>query len=72
MIAAEGVAVMAEMMMKLLDYAVSRRTDTEKWLVKYRTSWLKKNKESELREIETMFRILEAAILQGKVLCITK
>ena len=66
LIAAEGVALMAEMMMKLRGYAVSRQIVTESWLARYRAAWLKKNKESELAEIEKMFRLLEEAVTQGK------
>ena len=68
MIAAEGIAIMAELMMKLYGYGVSRLTDTEKWLKKYRNNWLIQNKESELYEIEKMFHLVEDAIAQGKVL----
>lgn len=68
MIAAEGVAVMAEMMMKLYGYEVSRITDTESWLKKYRSNWLIKNKESELSKIEKMFSFVEDGIAQGFVL----
>ena len=68
MIAAEGVAVMAEVMMKLYGYEVSRITDTESWLKKYRSNWLIKNKESELSEIEKMFSFVEDGIAQGFLL----
>ncbi len=68
MLAAEGVAVMAELMLLLRGCSISRLTDTERWLKKYRTSWLKKNKESELREIEKMFCLLENSISLGKTL----
>jgi hypothetical protein len=50
---------MAELSMKLRGYAVTRQTDTEQWLGRYRTSWLEKNKESELSSIEKMFRFLD-------------
>ena len=68
LIAVQGVAVMAELMMKLRGYAVERLTDTEAWLMQYRASWLKKNKESELAEIEKMFRLLEESVVQGQTL----
>ena len=68
-IAVQGVAVMAELMLLLRGYAVTRVTDTETWLAQYRAAWLKKNKESELAEIEKMFRLLEEAVIQGKNLC---
>ena len=68
LLAAEGVAVMAELMLLLRGYAVERVTNTEVWLAKYRANWLKKSKESELMEIEKMFRLLEKAIEEGKTL----
>ena len=68
LVAVQGVAVMAELMMKLRGYGVTRLTDTESWLAQYRTAWLKKNKESELAEIEKMFRLLEESVTQGQTL----
>ena len=68
LLAAEGVAVMAELMMLLRGYPTERVTNTESWLAKYRENWLKKSKESELKEIETMFQLLEKAIAEGKTL----
>ena len=68
LIAIRGVAVMAELMMKLWGYGVTRLTDTESWLAQYRAAWLKKNKESELAEIEKMFRLLEESVAQGQTL----
>ncbi len=68
LLSAEGVAVMAELMMLLRGYPTERVTNTESWLAKYRENWLKKNKESELKEIETMFQLLEKAIAEGKTL----
>ena len=68
LLAAEGVSVMAELMLMLRGYPVNRVTTTENWLAKYRANWLKKNKESELKEIEKMFCLLEEAIIQGKTL----
>ena len=59
MIAAEGIMVMAELFGKLAGYEIERYSDTEQWLKKYRIKWVEKNKESELCEIEKMFRILE-------------
>ncbi len=59
LLAAEGVAVCAELFAKTMGYSVARWTNTDDWLKKYRTMWLKKNKESELAEIEKMFRYLE-------------
>ena len=68
MIAAEGVAVMAELMMALRGYPMTRQTVTGEWLKKYRASWLHKNQESELKEIEKMFCLLENSIAAGTVL----
>lgn len=59
MIAAEGIMVMAELFAKFADYEIERYTDTEQWLKKYRIKWVEKNKESELCEIEKMFRTFE-------------
>lgn len=59
LLVAEGLAVMAELLAKLAGYKIHRRTDTNKWLKKYKTAWLEDNKESELREIEKMFLYLE-------------
>ena len=59
LIAAEGIAVCAELFASTLGYDVTRWTNTESWLSKYRAMWLTKNKESELPEIEKMFRYLD-------------
>ena len=59
MIAAEGVAVMAELFAQNLGYTIRRWTNTEEWLKRYRAQWMKKNKECELVEIEKMFRFME-------------
>ena len=60
MLAAEGICVMAELYAKLEGIAVTRMTNTEEWLKKYRTKWMQKNKESELCNIEELFRYCEA------------
>lgn len=60
--AAEGIAVTAELFAKNLGYSLGRWTDTERWLNNYRSRWLKRNKESELAEIETMYRYMEASV----------
>lgn len=60
LLAAEGICVMAELYAKLEGIAVTRMTDTEEWLKKYRTKWMQKNKESELCNIEELFRYCEA------------
>ncbi len=59
LISLEGIAVMAELFSKFGGYPIERKTDTEKWLKKYRNKWMLKNKESELREIEKMFMYLD-------------
>lgn len=58
-LAAEGVMVMAEQWAKHAGYTIDRTTDTEKWLADYRRLWLSESKESELSEIEKMFRMVE-------------
>lgn len=63
LICAEGVLVMAELFAKLCGYEIERVSSTEKWLKKYRESWLLSNKESELCEIEKMFMTLERALI---------
>ena len=60
-------AVMAELMLMLRGYSVDRVTNTENWLIRYRENWLKKNKESERKEIEKMFCLLEKVIAQEKL-----
>lgn len=59
LLAAEGILVMAELYAKLQGESRSRISDTSAWLKKYRESWLKYNKESELSEIEKFFTYLE-------------
>jgi len=58
-IAAECLCVMAELNAKIMGYKVNRITDTEEWLAKYREKWMKKNKKSELHNIENMFMYME-------------
>ena len=58
-LAAEGICVMAELYAKLEGMKVKRITDTEEWIRKYRAKWMQKNKESELCNIEEMFRYCE-------------
>ncbi len=59
LICAEAIIVMAELLAKLSGYSITRCSDTGEWLEKYRESWLLRNKESELCEIEKMFITLE-------------
>lgn len=61
LLAAEGIEIMAELTAQTAGYLVSRRTDTETWLKKYRQKWLEKNKESELSKIETVFLYMDKA-----------
>lgn len=56
LIAVEGICVMAELSAKLAGYETDRLTDTCQWLNRYRESWMKKNKVSELHRIEEMFK----------------
>ena len=58
-LAAEGMAVMAELLSRHAGYETDRKTDTEQWLKKYHIAWLEDNKESEFKEIEKMFLTLE-------------
>ena len=57
---AEGTLVMAELILKAKGGAIKRVSDTEAWLKKYREKWLSNSKESELSEIEKVFRFYEA------------
>jgi len=63
LIAAEGIMVMGELYAKFAGYEIRRCSDTEQWLSKFREKWIQKNKESELCEIEKMFRTLEKQCL---------
>lgn len=63
LIAAEGEAVMAELFAGQIGRKTDRITDTHKWLQKYCNSWRADNKESELREIEGAFTLLEEKYL---------
>ena len=59
LLAAEALRVMCEIGEANNGAQLERHTDTEKWLEKYRKAWLSKNKESELRDVEKIFRDLE-------------
>lgn len=59
LVSAEGICLVAELSLKLLDKGVSRVTNTEKWLAEYKKKWLEKNKASELYRLEEMFRYCE-------------
>lgn len=56
LIAAEGTAVIAELMGVMSTLRIDRVTDTYAWLGRYKEKWLGKNKPSELYRIEEMFR----------------
>lgn len=59
LLAAEGIIVIAELFAKLAGYEIQRISKTEIWLRKFRDSWLKFNKESELEEVEKIFVTIE-------------
>ena len=59
LITAEGLAVMAEIIAICAGYSVERKTDTKKWIDKYKEKWMLYNKESEYAEIEKMFLMTE-------------
>lgn len=59
LLSAEGVCVIAELSEQLSGKKITRITDTDKWLQKYRAKWLAKNKPSELFRIEEMFKYIE-------------
>ena len=59
LLAVRGVCLMAELWSAREGKSVMRTVDTEQWLAAYRTKWTQKNKESELRNIEEMFRFCE-------------
>lgn len=56
LLAVQGVCLMAELYCAHLGGCPDRTIDTEQWLADYRAKWMQKNKESELRNIEEMFR----------------
>ena len=60
LLAAEGVCLMAELNAKIMGEDCVRCTDTEGWLAKFGSSWLKSSKPSELWRIEEVFRWCEA------------
>ena len=60
LLAAEGVCLMAELNAIIMGEDCVRCTDTEGWLAKFGSSWLKSSKPSELWRIEEVFRWCEA------------
>ncbi|MDD4688834.1 MAG: family 20 glycosylhydrolase [Eubacteriales bacterium] len=59
LVACEGIGVMAQLLAKVCKYHIEKPFDTINWLSKYRKMWIKKNKKSEIKEIENMFISLE-------------
>ena len=59
LISAEGIQLMAEIFAKIAGYPIERTVDSEKWFDKYKNKWLEKNKESELCEIEKMYKFMD-------------
>lgn len=55
----DALAVMAQQMAALAGLGQYPAADTEKWLSAYTESWLKKNKPSELKHIQNIFRVSE-------------
>ena len=68
LLAAEGIAVMAEILAKYAGYEIKRQFNTEEWLEKYCTHWLRDNKESELAEIKKMFYTIENRRLEERII----
>ena len=56
LLAAEAVLVMTEIYANITGTEVTKHSNVETWLKKYRTAWLSQNKEPELCEIEKLFR----------------
>lgn len=59
LVAAEGICLMAELYAKDQQPDLVRVTDTNHFLEGFRQLWTRKNKESELRNLEEMFSYLE-------------
>ncbi len=59
LLAAEALAVMAEMVCICAGYDIDRKTDTKKFVERYSRKWLEDNKESELRKIENVFLCID-------------
>lgn len=58
-IAIQGVCLLAELYAARMGQTVSSVVNTRQWLANYRAKWTKKNKESELRNIEEMLLYCE-------------
>lgn len=63
LITAEGLIVMAELYAKFAGYDINTISNPEKWLQKFSSKWLEKNKPSELFRIEDMFTVLNRTSL---------
>lgn len=59
-ICAQGIILMSQIFAKLAGYTRDSVIDASLWLERYRASWLASNKESELCEIEKMFKFFES------------
>lgn len=64
LLCAEGLKVMAKFYEKIAEYenaenVIGTEADTDKWLKRYREIWLKTSKESELCNIEKMFKFFD-------------
>ena len=59
LLAVRGVCLLAELYTAYLGNKLCRTVDTEQWLADFRAMWVRKNKESELSNIEQMLRYCE-------------
>ena len=59
LISAEGICLLSELYCKMTGREVSRITNADKWLEKFKAKWRAKNKESEVRNIEEMLTYCE-------------
>lgn len=59
LIAAEGMLVIAELLLCLSGHCINRTASTRDWLDRYQKKWLDESKESELREIVALFLFAE-------------
>lgn len=54
-LAAKAIILMAQYVLAVLGQPTEKYVDAEEWIAEYASAWRRKNKESELREIEKMF-----------------
>ena len=59
LLSAEGIIVIAELLAKVAGYPLTRISDTKAWLERYCENWLRKNKKSELPEVQRIYLTLE-------------